>query len=232
MTSNKILSRTAGLLYLIVILGIMFAEFYVRGNLVVWGDAMTTAQNILNSESLFRYGFVIELIAEACNLLLVLALYQLFKSVNKFYAIVMVACVVVFVSIKSINMLNEYAVILLLKGGGSYLSAMTADQINALVLFFFNMHSTGFDISGIFFSLWLLPLGYLVYHSGNGGFSRILGVWLMISCFALLTNFITRFLYPHFYRDTIFWITGAIDSSEIVLCFWLIFKKVNIQNVE
>ena len=62
MTSNKILSRTAGLLYLIVILGIMFAEFYVRGNLVVWGDAMTTAQNILNSESLFRYGFVIELI--------------------------------------------------------------------------------------------------------------------------------------------------------------------------
>jgi len=56
-----------------------------------------------------------------------------------------------------------------------------------------------------------------------------MGWWLMITCFALLLNFFTRFLDPGFYRSEIFWITGAVDSSEIVFCFWLIYKGINSQ---
>ncbi|MGI9552454.1 MAG: DUF4386 domain-containing protein [Aurantibacter sp.] len=229
MNSNKALSRIAGSLYLIVIVGMIFGEFFVRGKLIVWGDAAATTQNILAFEDLFRLGFVIDLIAEACALLLVLALYQLLKSVNKFYAMVMVSCVVVTVAIKSLNMLNEYAAMLLLKGSTGYLSVLSTDQLNAQVLFFMNMHSTGFDIASVYYSLWLLPLGYLIYKSGSGAFSRFLGVWLIISFIALFINFAMRFLYPGFYRDTIFWISGVIDSSEIALCFWLLFKGINVK---
>lgn len=233
MNSNKTLSRIAGFLYLIVIAGILFGEFFVRENLIVWGDATTTAQNILANEGLFRLGFVIDLIAEACLLLVVLALYQLLKSVNKFYALVMVSCVVVSVATMTINMLNMYAAMLLLKGSASYLSVLTEDQLHALVRFFLGMHDTGFEINYVYAGLWLLPLGYLVLKSGSGRFSIILGWWLMITCFAFLINFLVRFLDPGFYyRSKIFWVMGAIDISEIMLCFWLLFKGINVQQVD
>ena len=231
MHSNKALSRIAGILYLIAIAGIIFDEFFVRGRLINWGDAEITAQNILTHEGLFRLGFVTGLIAQLCILLLSLALYRLLKSVNKYYALAMVAPQVVVVSIHSINMLNMYAVMLLLKGN-TMSAVLSADQLNAQILFFLEMHSTGVDINSIFYGFWLLPLGYLIYKSGSGKFSKILGGWLMISFVALFINFLTRFLFPGFYRDTIFWISGAIDSSEIVLCFWLLFKGINVKPKE
>lgn len=49
MNSNRTLSRIAGSLYLFVIVGILFGEFYVREKLIVWDDATATAQNILAS---------------------------------------------------------------------------------------------------------------------------------------------------------------------------------------
>ena len=231
MNSNKTLSRTAGFLFLIVILGIMFSKFFVHDKLIVWGDATTTAQNILASEWLFRLGFVINLIAEACFLLMVLAVYQLFKSVNKTYALVMASCVLVSVAINSINMVNEFAILLLLEGSADYLSVFTADQLYAQAMFFLKMYGIGFNIASVFFSLWLLPLGYLVFKSGSGGFSRILGRWLMITCFALFINFFTKFLYPESYRSIIFTVAYTIDISEIVFCFWLLFKGVNVKQV-
>ena len=232
MHANKTLSRTAGCLYLFVIVGILFGEFFVREKLIVWDDATLTAQNILAHEGLFRLGFVIDLTAQACFLFMILIVYQLFKSVNKLYALAMVSLVVITVAIHSLNFLNEYAAMLIYKGSAGKLSAFTEEQLHALALFFFEMFTTGWDINYVFFSLWLLPLGYLVLKSGSGRFSSILGWWLMITCFALLFNFFTRFLDPGFYRSEIFWITGVLDSSEIVFCLWLLFNGVNIRQLE
>jgi hypothetical protein len=226
MNSSIKWSRTAGFLYLFVIAGILFGEFFVRSNLIDWGDATVTAQNIQANEGLFRLGFVFDLVAQASFLLLVLVLYQLLKPVNKLYALVMVSCIVVSVAITTMNMLNEYAAMLLLKGADGYLSSLTDDQLHAQALFFLEMHTTGLDINYVYGSLWLLPLGYLVKNSDSGRFARILGWWLMITFFAFLINWVTRFLYPGFYRETIFWITGMIDCSEIVLCFWLLFEGI------
>lgn len=231
MYSNKTLSRLGGCLYLMVIAGILVDEFYARGNLIVWGDSTVTAQNILANEELFRLGFVVNLIAQACLLLLVLVLYQLLKSVNKLCALFMVACVMVTVSIVSINALNGYNALLLLKGSSSYLSVLTERQIHALTLFYLTSHTTGLDLNFIYAGLWLLPLGYLVWKSGLGVFSRIMGWWLMITCLVWLVAFITRFLSPEFYSTyNIFTITGIIDCSEVVFCFWLLLQGINVKD--
>jgi len=231
MNSNKNLSRIAGILYLFVIVGIIFGEFYVREKIIVWDDATATADNILAFEGLFRLGFVIDITAQACFLLMVLILYQLFKSVNKFHAMVMVSFVVVTVAIHSLNHLSEYAAMLIVKGAPSYLSVFSEWQLDALALFFLQIFTTGWDLNYVFFSLWLIPLGYLVLKSGSGWFTRVLGWWLMITCIALLFNFYMRFLYPGFYRNEIFMITGYMDASEIVFCLWLLFKGVDQKNV-
>ena len=52
-------ARVAGLAYLVIIAMGMFAEFGVRANLVIAGDATRTATNIIGSESLFRFSIEI-----------------------------------------------------------------------------------------------------------------------------------------------------------------------------
>lgn len=49
-------ARIAGFLYLIIIAAGFFAEGYVRGSVIVSGDAAATAHNILASEQLYRLG--------------------------------------------------------------------------------------------------------------------------------------------------------------------------------
>ena len=50
-------ARVAGFLYLLVALFGAFSILYVPSTLIVPGDAATTVNNIMASESLFRFGF-------------------------------------------------------------------------------------------------------------------------------------------------------------------------------
>ena len=63
------------------------------------GDAAATAQNILDSEFLFRIGIVSNLLCQLAFIWLVLALYRLFKDVNKDHARLMVSLVLVSIPI-------------------------------------------------------------------------------------------------------------------------------------
>ena len=62
------------------------------------------------------------------------------------------------------------------------------------MLLFAEVHAQGYLIAGIFFGLWLLPLGYLVYRSGY--FPRVLGIMLMVGCFGYLTDGFVTSLFP------------------------------------
>ncbi|MCD4844290.1 MAG: DUF4386 domain-containing protein [Methanosarcinales archaeon] len=90
------------------------------------------------------------------------------------------------VSVQFINALNQFAVLLLLSGA-DYLIVFGANQLNALVMLFLNLHKYGYFIAQIFFGLWLLPLGYLIFKSGY--FPKILGILVMIACFGHLLEF-------------------------------------------
>ena len=85
----QLYARIAGGLYLVVIVGGIFAEIFVRGRLVVDGDAAATAQNIHAHELLYRLGFVAEVLYCACNIPLAVILYKLFRVVNKNVALMM-----------------------------------------------------------------------------------------------------------------------------------------------
>ncbi len=118
MTTKEIkkTARIAGALYLLVaVLGII-NMMYGPSSLIVLGDAATTANNIMASESLFRLGIVNDLIAQTVGILLVLVLYKLLKPVNKNHAVLMVIFFLVSVPIAMLNMLNQIAALLLLSG--------------------------------------------------------------------------------------------------------------------
>jgi len=193
-TSPQVYARVAGFLYLIIFCLGIFGELFVRQSLIVPGDAATTVDNIMDSESLFRLTLVTGLIRSTCLILLPLVLYKLLKPVNKTNALVMVILALISVGIEMVYMINDYAVLLLLSGA-DYLTALEADQLHAQVMFFLDLQTYGAFIPQ-FLSLWLILVGYLVFKSGF--LPRILGVLLIIGCFGYLIDSFVFFLFPNF----------------------------------
>jgi hypothetical protein len=217
-------ARVAGVLYLIIFSLGIFGELFVRRSLIVPGDAATTFDNILASESLFRLALVTDLIRSACFLLLPLVLYRLLKPVNKTIALLMVIFALVNIGIAMLNMLNYFAVLLLLSGA-DYLTAFEADQLHAQVMFFLDLHDYGAFIPQ-FLSLWLLLVGYLVFKSGF--LPRILGILLIIGGLGFVIDSVTFVLFPNFdVTISLFTIWG-----ELIFALWLLIKGVNVEEWE
>jgi len=227
MNPNKT-ARIAGFLYLMLLpLGI-FGIMYIP-SLIVPGDATATANNIVASESLFRLSIVSALILQTVNILVVLLFYKLLKVVNKNHAVLMVVFFLVSVPITMLNELNQFAA-LFLSSGADYLTGFTADQLQALVPLFLNLHEYGILIAQIFWGLWLFPMGYLVFKSGF--LPRILGVLLMIACFGYLITSFGSLLLPNFGETTIATIIGFTFYGEMFLALWLLIKGVNVEEWE
>ena len=180
------------------------------------------------SESLFRLSIVIALIVQLVNVLLVLVLCKLLKPVNKNHAVLMVIFFLVSVPITMLNELNQFAA-LLLSSGADYLTVFTADQLQALVPLFLGLHEHGINIAGIFWGLWLFPMGYLVFKSGY--IPRILGVLLIIAGFGYLIDSFTFYLLPNLYATISQFIQFTL-FGELLLPLWLLIKGVNVEQWE
>lgn len=220
--NSKKLSRIAGVLYLLVIVFGAFAEVGVRASLIVPGDAAETATRIMASGSLLRIGFMSDLIMMTCYFLLAFTLYILLKPADNNLSLLFVLFTLASVAIMSLNMLNQFAALLLLSGA-DYLSVFSIDQLQALALFFLDLHKYGYFIAQIFFGLWLLPLGYVGFKSGY--FPKVLGLFVMLACFGHLIQYFQVFLFPDYEAVTYPGLAIA-TIGEFSLCFWLLIKGV------
>jgi hypothetical protein len=216
MDSEKRLARIAGSLYLVVALLGGFAELYVRARSVVPGNAADTADNIRASATLFRLGFASDLVQATFFLFTAMALYLLLRHVNELVARAMVVIVAVSVAIICLNLLNQYMALQVATGEGS----------DALAGLFADMHAAGYLIAQIFFGLWLLPLGYLVYRSGF--FPRAIGVLLAIGCFGYLADTFVQFLAPGIAESVEPFVVAPAALGELSLVVWLLVKGVRV----
>jgi hypothetical protein len=219
-SSPLVLARVAGFLYLIANLFAPFTLLYLPARFIVRADAAATAGNIMASESLFRFGIVLNLFTFIGQIFLVLALYQLLKVVNKNMASLMVIFSLAAVPIAMLNELNNLAVLQFLNNA-DYLKVFQNDQLQALAYLFLRLHGQGFLIAQIFWGLWLFPMGYLVFKSGF--LPRIIGVLLMIGCFGYLIDSFAAFLG---YNVSLIFYTGW---GELLLLLWLLIKGVNVE---
>ena len=218
--SPLVRARVAGLLYLIANLFAPFTLLYLPSRFIVRGDAAATAANIMSSESLFRFGIVLNLFTFIGQIFLALALYQLLKVVGRNMASLMVIFSLAAVPIAMLNELVQLAVLQLLNGA-DYLKVFSTDQLQALAYMFLRVHGQGYLIAQIFWGLWLFPMGYLVYKSGF--LPKVLGVLLMIACFGYVIESFGAFLG---YNLNIILFTGW---GELTLLLWLLIKGVNVE---
>ncbi len=220
-------ARIAGLLYLVNIVTGIFVLMYIPGKLIVWSNAATTFKNITESETLFRVGILVYFVCYIFFLLLPLALYKLLKEVNKNYAILMVILALVQIPMAFVNILNYFAVLTLI-GKASYLHTFDLSHLQAQVMLNLHFYSQGNQVASIFWGLWLLPFGYLVYKSGF--LPKILGIFLIVGGLSYLIDFTCDFLFTGYGKMTISsFVTIPASIGEIGICLWLLIMGVKKQ---
>ncbi|MEY2508885.1 MAG: hypothetical protein QOH01_3214 [Verrucomicrobiota bacterium] len=165
-SSLKKQSRIAALLYFINGLPAPFALLYVPSVLIVRGDAAATANNLRESEGLFRLGMAVELFSTTIVIFAMVAFYNLLKRVSHKHAMTMMILMLISVPMSYLNVLNDLAALTLARGP-AFLSAVFArPQLDALVLFFLRLHNQGIILAQIFWGLWLFPFGIVAMRSG------------------------------------------------------------------
>ena len=218
MNSIKKQARFAGLLYLLASLPAPFALIYVPNKLIVPGDATATANHVRTSETLLRFGIASELLGFIIFIFVVLALYHLFKAVDKKHALAMAILLLISLPISLLNVLNEIAALVLVSGA-DFLSVFETRQLDALAYVFLRLHGQGFVVAGIFWGLWLFPFGILVIRSGF--IPRVLGFLLFIAGFGNVASSFTSLLLPP-YAHVVDQFAGLLELGELPIIFWLL----------
>jgi hypothetical protein len=220
-------ARMAGLFYLIFILTTVLAS-YIRGRFIVSGDAAATAINIMSSQGLFRVGCVIELVSAVFFVLAAWALYVLLKPINKNLALLFLLLNLGGVAVECLNVLNLFAALQFLSGT-NYLNVFQTGQLQAMAMSSLNLYTNGFLLVQIFFSAWLLPLGYLVYKSRF--LPKFLGLLLILDFFGNMSWFLQGFLLPDY--GILAYPGNAISFiAEISLTAWLLIMAVKDTEIE
>ena len=224
--------RVFGLTFLLRFIPALFGNFFVRANLIVPGDAATTAANIMASEGLFRSGIASMLMVFVLDVVAILALYVVLKPVNRNLSLLAAFFGLIHVAIAGLNLITDYFALLLLSGA-DYLKVFEPDQLSALVMLLLNSHNFGFQLGLFFFSFHLFILGYLVFKSGY--LPRILGIFLIISSIGYLLDSFALILLPNYsdYEGIIIAVIFLPNLiGELALALWLLFKGVNVEQWE
>jgi len=213
-------ARITGVVYLLYFLTAAFGEFFIRG-LVVSGDASATANNILAHERLFRLSVAVGLIATALYIAVTVLFYGLFKPVNKTVSLLAAFFSLVGCAIQAFGSLFQVAPLVVLEGS-PYLSVFKVDQLQAVALMFIELNVQAAYIYLVFFGLFNLLIGYLIFKSTF--LPRILGVPMALSGLGWL-----MFLSPSLANYLLAYIEVVGIIAEASLMLWLLVKGVKVE---
>lgn len=210
-------ARLTGLLYLIIIFCGLFTEMFVRGTMIVQGDTLTTVSNIKAGEGMFRLGFVSDLIMVIADVGVAVLFYLLLKPVNNTLSMLAAIFRLIQATIIAINLINHFAVILLING-------TNVEFVQTQTMFYLDLHTYGYLISGIFFGLSCLVLGYL--FSKSKLLPKTLGYIIAIGGAGYLVDCFTNFLVPQYAEITEMVVLFTAVIAELATCLWLLIKGV------
>ena len=224
--SPRARARITGVVYLLFFLTAILGEFFtqqagISGLGALPGDAAATANSILAHESSYLLGFALGLISTACYVAVTALFYQLFKPVSRSLALIAAFFGLVGCAITAFGSLFQLAPLVVL-GGSPYLSVFNVKQLQALALMFLHLNAQVGNIALVFFGLFQLLIGYLIFRSTF--LPRILGALMAFAGLGWLI-----FLSPPLanYLLTYLEVLGVLAEASLML--WLLVMGVNSQ---
>jgi hypothetical protein len=219
-TSPPFRADIAALFYLMSILTGGAAAF-VRWRLVVPGDAMATATNILAHEPLFRMLLAADLISASCYVAVTLLFYEMFKLVNKGLSLLTAFFSLMSCAIVAFACLFHIAVLVVLRGA-QYLNILDMQPVLALALTCLKLRAQAYSVSLVFLGFSCLLTGYLILRSTF--LPRLVGALIAFAGLGWLTVLsppLAKYLWPYIAAP------GLIGGGTLTL--WLLVIGVNVQ---
>jgi hypothetical protein len=157
-------ARVAGFLYLLQMATGVFGQTFVRDQLIVRGDAIKTAQNIVSAERLFRLSIATDLVTYATVIVLIWALYVVLRPVNRNLAVLAVLFRLTENAILCVATVNSLVVLRLLSRV-DYLKTFDENQLHSLVMLALSAQGLEMNVGFILLGLGSAVFAYLLLKS-------------------------------------------------------------------
>lgn len=162
-------ARITGLLYLGLAITGALGFLLIRAQLFAPDDPAATLANLVEHESLARAGVALELLIVVTQALAAVWFYRLFRTADPFAA----------GGIAAFGLVNAVAILVsaALLGTAVQVAFEPIGDAAATVQLLYLVSGNLWDVGGLFFGLWLIPMGWCVLRSG--WMPRALG-WILV----------------------------------------------------
>ena len=209
MTTVKSTARLTGLAYLGLAIAGMLGFLLVRGQLYVPGDAAATTANLVEHEALARFGIAADLTVVLTQALAALWFFKLFRRVDAFAAGALAA----------FGLVNAVIVLVATVFSASALDVALADSApgsagSATAQLLYELSGAAWTVGGLFFGLWLIPMGWLVWRSGS--MPRALGWFLVVGGVGYIVSTYVAYVAPGVAASSALTVPASVGE------FWMI----------
>jgi hypothetical protein len=223
--SQRKAATAVGWAYLAALVPAIFAEFYVRGRLVVAGDMARTAADVMAHERLFRLGIASNLVVFAIDVVLITALYVVLQPIHRRVALLALGWGLVETAILVLVTLADFDVLHIL-GSARYLEAFGADRLQALAGMSIAAHGTAYGVGLVFAGLRSTAYCSLWFRSGF--VPKALAAWGVLASLLMGASAFAFIVFPELEIVVPVGLYGGpIFFFELTMGLWLVIKGVS-----
>ncbi|MBV9044781.1 MAG: DUF4386 domain-containing protein [Alphaproteobacteria bacterium] len=222
-TSPQGMARTAGLFYLLVIAAGV-TGMLLRSDLIVKGDAVATAHNVVAHEALFRLAVAADMAGTISYVIVTALLYVLLRPAGRTAAIIAAFLSVAGCAAGAVSSGLQMAQLAVLSGT-PFGSALSADQMAGVAYAFARAQSQVYTMAMMFFACYCAITGVLIWRSRF--LPRIVGALMVFAGLGWTANTMTLLLAPALAAQLFPAIMMPGMIGEVALALWLTLRGVN-----
>ena len=217
-------TTVAGLCYLAVIAGGLFAEGMVRQSLIVPGDPAATAGAILANDGLWRSGIAVHLLYLVPALTMKVLVTDLFRAKDPTLARLALVFGVAAVTIEAISLVHLYVPLALTENGADLAPIHDA---SALVYLATRLFAIGFAFSLSLFAGFCVLVGVLILRTPL--VPRAICVLMIVAGVCYVVNTTALIVAPALFERLNPAILLPILLAELSLALWLLLKGIVVE---
>ena len=219
-------ARVAGVAYLVIMGVAMLYGGFVESKLIVSGNDVATANNILVHQSLFRLGIVLVLMIYVSVVVASWALYVILRTVDENLALLALLFRSAEAIVGGATVLTSFAALYVLAGNGPS-NPFEPQQLQALAGRLIDVRTAGLDIVLILIGIGATVFCYLLFKSKY--IPRPLAAWGIFTYLSMLSLGLVSILFPNhpLLLETVLY--GVGGSFEFVFGLWLLFKGIDLE---